>query len=139
MKLALDTNIVMDVFLGRKPHHEAGDGLFAAVERGLCQGLICATSVTTIYYLAEKLRSSREAHSQVRRLLSLFQIAPVNAQVLSEAINLDFHDFEDAVVCQAALSSGADAIVTRDPKGFRKSPLPVYGPENALAMVLEDD
>ena len=138
MTLALDTNILMDVLLKRKPHHEAGDRLFAAVERGLCQGLICATSITTICYLAEKLRSTREAHTHVQRLLSLFQVAPVNAHVLSGAMKLGFQDFEDAVICQAAQSAGADGIVTRDPKGFRKSTIPVYDPGNALSMLLNE-
>jgi predicted nucleic acid-binding protein len=139
VRLALDTNIVMDVFLEREPHHEVAEQLFAAVERGWCEGLICATSVTTIYCLTEKLRSSREAHNQVRRLLSLFRIAPVNALVLSEAIKLEFQDFEDAVVCQSAHTAGADGIVTRDPKGFRRSSIPVFDPANALAMVHQQD
>lgn len=137
MKLALDTNVVMDVFAERAPHHVEGNSLFAALENGLFEGLVCATTVTTIHYLSEKLQSRDVALSQVRRLIGLFQIAPVNGPVLSEAVNLGFSDFEDAVICQSAVAAGADGIITRDLRGFRKSPIPVYSPSDALMLIRE--
>lgn len=135
MKLILDTNVVMDVFAERAPHYIEGNNLFVAAENGLFEGLLCATTVTTIHYLSEKMRSKVVALSQVRLLMGLFQIAPVNGPVLSEAVKLAFSDFEDAVICQSAIAAGADGIVTRDPKGFRKSPIPVYTPADALTLI----
>jgi len=40
-----------------------------------------------------------------------------------------FGDFEDAVLYEAALQSSAQAIVTRDPSGFKKGAVPAYSPE----------
>ena len=125
----------MDVFAERAPHHVEGNRLFAAVENGLFEGLVCATTVTTIHYLAEKLRSKEAALTQVRQMLSVFQIAPVTGPILSEAVKLNFSDFEDAVLCQSAVAAGADGIITRDLRGFRKSPIPVYSPSDALMLI----
>lgn len=125
----------MDVFAERSPHHVDGEKLFAATEKGLFMGVLCATTVTTIHYLSEKLQSKEAALSQVRRLLGIFEIAQVNGVVLNMAVKLGFSDFEDAVLCQSAITAGADGIITRDPKGFRKSPIPIYTPVDALALI----
>ena len=63
------------------------------------------------------------------KLLSIFEIAPVNRPVLAAALASRLSDFEDAVVHEAALQSSAQAIVTRDPSGFKKGAVPTYSPE----------
>jgi predicted nucleic acid-binding protein len=37
-------------------------------------------------------------------------------------------DFEDAVLLEAGVAFGVDAVVTRDPEDFQKGRLPVYSP-----------
>ena len=135
MTLLLDTNVLLDALLMRQPHALVARELFTVAERGAFTGLICATSVTTVFYLSAKTVPPSQAALLIERLLQLFQTAPVTGAVLADAIRLEFADFEDAVVCQSAVTSGADGIVTRDPKGFRKSPVPVYEPGDALAML----
>ena len=51
------------------------------------------------------------------------------------ALQLSFPDFEDAVTAAAARLAGCDYIVTRDPKGFRGSPVRCLTPE-AVAPLL---
>ena len=70
-----------------------------------------------------------------RTLLGLFEVAPVTRAVLTDALDLDFPDFEDAVLHEAARHAGAGAIVTRDPKGFVKARLKLYAPEELLRFL----
>jgi hypothetical protein len=63
-------------------------------------------------------RDADSAHNQDRELLSLFEIAPVNRQVLKEAATSPFADFEDAVLHEAARVAGSDGIVTRNASDF---------------------
>ncbi len=135
MILLLDTNVLLDSLLRRAPHDVEARKLSLAAERGDFTGLVCADSVTTIFYLASKIITSAQALPLIETLIRLWQVAPVNGPVLSEALNLGFSDFEDAVVCQSAIAAGADGIITRDPKGFRKSPIPVYTPSDALTLI----
>jgi hypothetical protein len=65
----------------------------------------------------------------MRKLLNIFDVAPVNRHVLEGALAADFSDFEDAVIHEAACQVGVDAIVTRNQKDFKKSRLPVYSSE----------
>jgi predicted nucleic acid-binding protein len=45
---------------------------------------------------------------------------------------LGWEDFEDAVVAAAAESSGCDAIVTRNVRDFRATPVAAVTPEEYL-------
>ena len=72
---------------------------------------------------------------KIKKLLTLFEVAPVNRHVLESALTLDFNDFEDAVINEAARYIGADTIVTRNQKDFKKSGLSIYSAEEMTKML----
>lgn len=129
MKILFDTNIVLDVLMDRLPYSDAAVELFSKVEDGTVIGYLCGTTITTVFYLASKTVGTVTAHAEIKKLLSLFEVAPVNRYVLESALALNFNDFEDAVIYEAACHVGADAIVTRNQKDFTKSGIPVYSSE----------
>lgn len=135
MKILLDTNIVLDVLMDRLPHSESATELFSRVEDGTVTGYLCGTTITTVCYLAAKAVGTPRAQEEIRKLLQLFEVAPVNRHVLESALVLDFNDFEDAVIHGAAGHVGADAIVTRNQKDFKKSRLPVYSAEEMTKIL----
>lgn len=135
MKILLDTNIVLDVLMDRLPHSDAAVELFSRVEDGTTIGYLCGTTITTVYYLAAKTVGAARAQEEIKKLISLFEVAPVNRHVLESALVLEFNDFEDAVIHEAACHIGADAIVTRNQRDFRKSRIPVYSSEE-MAKIL---
>jgi hypothetical protein len=55
---------------------------------------------------------------------------------LDEAIKSRFSDFEDSVLHEAAKQIGAQGIVTRNPKDFKKSTLSIYSPEELYKMLI---
>lgn len=135
MKILFDTNVVLDVMLDRTPFSEPASHLLSFVERGDLSGFLCATTVTTIHYLATKVLGKDQAQNQIKSLITLFDIASVNRTVIEDALKSKFSDFEDSVIYQSSRHVGADAIVTRDPKGFKKSKLPVYSPIELLKIL----
>ena len=136
MNVLFDTNVILDVLLEREPHVEAASRLFALVDNGRIRGCICATTATTIYYIAAKSFGGRRARDQIHGLLGLFEVAPVDRPVLDGALDLDFSDYEDAVVHEAARAVGATAIVTRDRDDFAHSAIPVLAPAELLATIV---
>jgi predicted nucleic acid-binding protein len=136
LRILFDTNVVLDVMLDREPHAETSSEILSRVESGDLTGCICATTVTTIHYLAARAVGSERALVEVRKLLSLFEIASVNRAVLETAIDLGFSDYEDAVLHEAACAVDAQGIVTRNPRHFKNGTLPVYRPEE-LSRALE--
>ncbi|MCK5542450.1 MAG: PIN domain-containing protein [Desulfobacterales bacterium] len=135
MKILFDTNIVLDVMLGREPFAEPASQLMSLVESGKMVGLLCATTITTIHYLSTKMIGSKKAQNKIKTLMMLFEIAAVNRSVIEDALIAQFIDFEDAVIYQAACHAGAEIIVTRDPKGFKRSKLPIYNANEMLKML----
>jgi hypothetical protein len=57
-------------------------------------------------------------------LLGIFDIAATDRADFERALSLEFADFEDAVQAACAARVKADYLVTRDVKGFRRSPVP---------------
>ncbi len=135
MRVLFDTNVILDVLLDRKPFSESASLLLSQVESSEIVGIICATTITTIYYLIRKSLNKKDAEECMDILLSLFEIAPVNRAVIETARKYDFSDFEDAVIYAAAIHSGAECIVTRNLKDFKSSKLPVFSPEELLAII----
>jgi len=135
MIILFDTKVVLDLLLDRKPFVEHSQDLFSKVESGKIDGYIGATTVTTIDYLLKKSLSTKEANSVIKKLLKLFEIAPVNRLVLEDAIDSKFSDFEDSVLHSAALHCGVQAIVTRDEKGFENAQLAIYSPKALLSLL----
>jgi len=54
MKILFDTNVILDVLLDREPFANEAALLMSMVEQAEITGFICATTVTTIHYLATK-------------------------------------------------------------------------------------
>lgn len=135
--MLVDTNVVLDVLLQRDPHTADSTAGLASIERGELVGLLGATSVTTIHYLATKSVGSKRAKTYIGTLLELFRVAPVTEKVLRSALELDFADYEDAVLHEAAVAANAEAIVTRNVDDFRRAQIPVHAP-TALLSLLRD-
>ena len=103
MRVLFDTNVVLDVLLNRQPHAGAAVEFFEQVaQRGL-QGLLGATTITTIHYLADKAVGCKQARRHLETLPGRFEVAAVDRSVLTGAVKLRFGDSEDAVLHEAAV------------------------------------
>ena len=134
-RVLFDTNVILDVLLERRLHAETSASAWAAVETRKIEGMLAAHAVTTIHYLVRKEQGNLKAKRILSSILRVFQIAAVDAIVIQEALQLPFADFEDAVTAAAARVAGCDFIVTRDPKGFRESPIRALAPEAIMPFV----
>lgn len=135
-RVLFDTNVVLDVLLARQPYVDASAAAWAAVETGTLEGMLAAHAVTTIHYLVRKEMGNAKGKRIVTAILRVFGVAAVDGAVIEEALQMAFSDFEDAVTAAAARLSRCECIVTRDPKGFRGSPVRCLPPE-AFTRLLE--
>ncbi len=134
MKILLDTNVVLDVLLARKPFVFNAREIMALIEQKEVQGYLCATSMTTIHYLMQKSTDKTKADSLIITLLKLFDIAPVTKDTLHYASINNGIDYEDSVIYSAAKDTEVDIIITRDNKGFKNASMSVLSPEEFLAF-----
>lgn len=134
-RLLLDVNVVLDVLLNRRPFAETAAGVWSEIEEGGAEGLLSAHAITTVHYLNARAVGPRLAAETTEALLSVFGVAPVDERVVRHALRLEWPDFEDAVTAAAAKGAGCDALVTRNPKDFPRSPVRVLTPPEALAWL----
>lgn len=136
-RVLFDINVVLDFVLDRSPHAAPAALLWAAAERNEIEAFLPAHGVTTIFYILARHHDQRFAGRVMEDLLLVPQIAPVDGPILRRALALGGPDFEAAVCAAAAEGVGCDAIISRDPKGFLKSPVRVLDPRAALALLRE--
>jgi predicted nucleic acid-binding protein len=137
-RILLDSNVVLDVLLDRQPHVDASAATWASVETGVSEGMLAAHAVTTIHYLIRKEMGNARAARTLSAILRVFAVAAVDGPVIREALQLPLPDFEDAVTAAAARLAGCEFIVTRDPKGFRGSPVRSLTPEAVMPLLQKE-
>ena len=129
----VDTNVLLDVLSHRKPFYEASAGVWSLAERGEVRALISAISFNNIYYVIRKLNNRKTAEKALRLLRDIFESVAPDRQILNQPIDADFDDFEDAVQFHSALRAKATCLISRNPRHFTTSRLPVLTPEEFLA------
>jgi len=132
LRILFDTNVILDVMLDREPFADAASALLEQVENGVIAGYLSATTITTIHYLASKAIGEEKAQTEIEKLFSLFEVAPINRAVLEAALKSRMADFEDAVLSEAAKAVGVDGIVTRNIKDFKRAGISIYNPIELL-------
>ncbi len=140
MRVLIDTNVILDYVLERQPFHADAEKIVLLVAAEDLVGYLSSITPINVYYTGRKLKGKDHSLKEVRRLVRLFEIVTTDKQVLQNAFDLEFSDYEDAVQCASAIIAGLDAIVTRDTSDFEKSPKPVYSPGEFLErFIIEGD
>lgn len=134
--ILVDLNIVLDVVQKREPHYQVSATLLSAIIRGAVKAALPAHALTTVHYIVARYQDRIKADKVIDWLLRYFAVAAVGHAELVRARDLDWPDFEDAVVAAAAESAHCDSIVTRNVSDFKGSPVPVMTPHE---MLLEMD
>ena len=135
MRLLLDINVVLDVALNRAPFVQDSALVLTAVDEGRAEGFVAAHTITTAFYVTAKIRDVQIATAAITQLLGIVDVIAADRADLLRAISLGWRDFEDAVQAVSAEKIGADAIVTRDPKGFQGATISVRSPAEVLALL----
>ena len=134
-RVIIDLNVILDVLQQRDPFYETSAALLAAAETGRIDGYMAAHSVTTLFYLIQKGKSSAEARATITNLLQFLKIAPVDQTTIEQSLNLDYGDFEDAVQMMSAVQCRADYLITRNVKDYQPVLLPVIQPVDFLGTL----
>lgn len=135
--LFLDTNVVIDVLADRRPFSGPSSKLFDYAEKGKLNLFISALSYSNIYYIIKKTCSYKEMISLLRDLEGLTETLDVTKQIISQSLNSDFKNFEDAVQYHTAISNKKiTGIVTRNVKDYKNSELIVLTPDEMLSTIL---
>ncbi len=130
MKVLIDTNIVLDVLLNRKPFVEDAIKAFKQAEKGEIEAYITANSVTDLVYILRKTYKLNKIKTHLKEMLQFIKIAGINPSMINSALDKDAQDFEDAVMMECARQSGMGLIITRNKADFKNSDVPCISLED---------
>ena len=132
MRVLLDTNIILDITLKRKPFVESSTSLLQALQEKNDEIFLSATTITDLYYILRKGKGKEIALSLIKNLLEFVEIASVDKNAILQALESDITDFEDAVQENSAKNENITVIITRNERDFKNSELEIYTPESYL-------
>ncbi len=135
MIVLVDTDVLLDVALGRAPHVEASSALLDWLERHPGQGFVAWHSISNFYYLVTAKRGQATTRRFVADLMQFIDVAPTSTASLKYATSLAMRDFEDAMQVAAAAACKAEIIATRNVRDFSASPIPASTPAAILKSI----
>ena len=127
MNIFFDTNILLDVALRREPHFAESQAILSdSIQNHTC--FLSWHSISNLAYIMGKIETQEAALTFITEVTKVCTIAPVEHKDLTVALEHNGGDLEDAMQIASALAVQAETIVTRDPKGFTKSPIALTNP-----------
>ena len=143
MRVLLDTNILIDFFTKRNGFGEPAKAIMFRLKgkKKKADGYISAHTVMDLCYYLRKEPCDKISRI-VQRLCRMFEVVETTQdEILKAAKRLDFKDFEDSVVNQAAVACEADYIITRDFREghFNTSDVPIISPADFLKLFNENE
>ena len=135
MRILLDTNIVLDIALGRVPHLADSADVFRKIDNESIYGFVTATTITDIYYVAKREKGHQITIDFIRNLIEIVDVIGIDREIVIASLLSEFIDFEDAIQSVSSGINRIDYIITRNQKDFMKSEITALSPKELLALL----
>lgn len=135
-KVLIDTDVILDFFFDRQPFSEPAARVLSLCESKEIEGFVTSVIISNVYYLLRQTAPHEKVIDKLKQLILITDVLETGKNVILEAINSEFRDFEDALQnFSAELNGHIDLILTRNVRDFKNSSLGVMTPENFLKVV----
>ena len=130
----IDTDVLLDFYLDRKPFSDDSLQLLLKCEQKQFRAYITPVIVANTYFILRRHATHHYVIERLQVLLNTIHILAMDQKQVLAALESKFTDFEDALQYFSAVNSNKiDAIITRNIKDYKKSALPVFTPNEFLA------
>lgn len=135
-KVFIDTNVIMDFLIDRKPYSGSAAKIFTYAEKQEIIIYVSSLSFSKIYYITRKFIGHEKAIDSLRKLERITKILGVDETIIKQSLNSEFKDFEDAIqnYCASQIKE-ITTIITRNIKDYSKSKLAIHTPESYLKII----
>lgn len=135
-KVLIDTDVILDFFFDRQPFSEYASQIFSKCESNEIMGFVTPVIYSNVYYLLRQVATHDKVIEKLNQLLLITDVLEMDREVVINALNSPFKDFEDGLQNYAAIKHGnIDVILTRNLKDFKKSKLGVLTPEMYIKSI----
>lgn len=129
-RIFLDTNLILDFVLDRKPFSDQAEVIIATRLTHKKKLFASSLSFANVAYVVRK--AGKDPFQVIQDLVDWIQIVSLTQVEFESSLKSNFKDFGDALQFYSALSIKADLIITRDLKGFASATIPIKTPFDYL-------
>jgi predicted nucleic acid-binding protein len=131
----IDTDVILDFFFDRTPFSDPAAQVFSLCESGRINGFVTPVICSNTYYLLRRTAKHDRVIKKMNQLMRVMDVLQMDKDVVIQALNSGFRDFEDALQNFAALKSGLISIIlTRNVKDYSNSDMGVLTPESYIKI-----
>jgi len=131
--LFIDTDVIIDFLIDRKPFSREAAIIFTLIEQKKLKGYASSLTFSNLYYVLRKFESHAKVISKLDSLSKLLVVLKVDDQIIRNAISSGFLDFEDSIQYYCATDyKKIEVIITRNTKDYKNFELPVMTPGDFL-------
>jgi predicted nucleic acid-binding protein len=136
-KVLIDTDVILDFFFDRNPYAEYSAQVIGLCETKKIKGFVTPVIFSNVYYLLRQTARHEKVIDNLKQLLGITDVLAMDKDVVTNALNSGFKDFEDSLQNYAAMKHGAiDVILTRNLKDYSKSMIGVLTPESYIKTII---
>jgi len=135
-KVFLDTDVLLDLFLEREPHHTASLQLLTELKRTTVGCYTSPVVMANMSYILARAKGRDYSMKKLRSLRQMVGIVPIDQATVDAALASAQRDVEDSLQLHCAEASGIDTLITRNVRDYPKGRLRVIDPMQYLSSVL---
>ena len=135
-KILIDTDVILDFFFDRKPYSDYVSQLLSLCESKKVMGFVTPVICSNVYYILRQTATHDKVITKLKQLLMILNVLLMDDEVVLQALNSGFRDFEDALQNAAAMRArDINAIISRNVKDYKNSEFGVMTPEDYLKQL----
>lgn len=128
-KVLIDSDVILDVYFDRMPFSEDAFKIISLCESERIKGFVTPLIISNVYYLLRKQSNHDKAIEELKKLLLIIDVIPMDKSTVIDALYSGFNDFEDALQNFSAVKSESiNIIITRNVKDYKSSQLSIMSP-----------
>lgn len=140
MKVLIDTNVYLELFLGREYKDYVKKLFYLSFRKGNQTFATTQTLRDVEYILRTKVHDSKVSKMLQHKVYEITsKIISVSNDAAIEALFSDINDYEDALQSLASEEYLLDAIITLNKKDFLNSKVPTFTPKEICEIWEKDD
>lgn len=135
MKIIIDSDVLLDIPLARKPHITASRQVFVWSKEHPFSAAIPWHCVANTHYVLRKSIGSQMSSEYLKDCLAFMDVPDANRQDALYALGCAVSDIDDALVLASAVKFNSDYIVTRNIKDYKESTIPALKPNDFSDLI----
>lgn len=131
MRVLVDTDVWLDVALGRDGHDTSLAALYGCIDDGIIM-TAAATTLRDAFTIASAADGRTIAYEMLERLMDLAEILPVDSIVCRSALQLRLSSYGDSIIAACARTENIDLVITRNTEPFLSLGIPASTPDEFI-------